>query len=232
MSGSMGRRPVITIDGPAGAGKSTVSKALAARFSYLYLDTGAFYRAIAYKTKKEGISPNDDDRLSEISRNINITLINSDGHSRVFVDDEEITGMIRTEEISMLASTVSARPCVREALLCLQREAAAQGGIVAEGRDMGTVVFPNADYKFYLDADISERAKRRYAEIVAKSREGDFEKIQNDLIIRDKQDIERRIAPLKPAATAVIIDTTAMTVEDIVDRIAELIVSREKPGSL
>ncbi|MCG6535676.1 MAG: (d)CMP kinase, partial [Syntrophales bacterium LBB04] len=164
------------------------------------------------------------------SRNINIYLKNKGGFSRIFVDTEEVTDKIRTEEISMLASTVSARPCVREALLSLQRAAAREGGIVAEGRDMGTVVFPEADYKFYLDAEIAERAKRRYEEIIAKSGEGNYEKIEKDLVMRDKQDRERTIAPLKPAATAVIIDTTAMTVKDIVDTMAELITGGGKPG--
>lgn len=224
----MNNKPVITIDGPAGAGKSTVSKALAKRLSYLYLDTGALYRAIAYKVKKTAISPDDDDRLYEICKNINIHMKSQDGLVKVFLDNEDITDKIRTEEISMLASTASARPCVREALLSIQREAAAQGGIVAEGRDMGTVVFPNADYKFYLDADVAERARRRYEEIIVKGEKGDYEKIREDLIIRDRQDRERKAAPLKPAATAVIIDTTAMAVDDIVDKMADMILQREK----
>jgi len=219
----MAEKLVITIDGPAGAGKSTVSKALAAKLSYLYLDTGAFYRAFAYQAKKEGILQDDDEGLSRVGSNISICMQHKDGQLRVFVGGEEVTDKIRTQEISLLASTLSARPCVRQALLSLQREAGAKGGIVAEGRDMGTVVFPGADYKFYLDATVAERAKRRYSEIVACNDKIDYEQIKKDIIVRDKQDKEREIAPLKPAETAVIIDSTDMTVDEVVDKIIELI---------
>ena len=218
----MAEKLVITIDGPAGAGKSTVSKALAAKLSYLYLDTGAFYRAFAYKAKKEGIL-HDDEGLSRMGGNISIRMQHKDGRLSVFVGGEEVTDKIRTQEISLLASTLSARPCVRQALLSLQREAGAKGGIVAEGRDMGTVVFPGADYKFYLDAAVAERAKRRYKEVIVCDDKVDYEQIEKDIIVRDKQDKERAIAPLKPAETAVIIDSTDMTVDEVVDKITELI---------
>jgi len=219
----MAEKLVITIDGPAGAGKSTVSKALAAKLCYIYLDTGAFYRAFAYKAKKEGILQDDDEGLSRMGGNISIRMLHKDGRLSVFVGGEEVTDKIRTQEISLLASTISARPCVRQALLSLQREAGAKGGIVAEGRDMGTVVFPGADYKFYLDATVAERAKRRYREVLVCNDKIDYEQIEKDIVVRDKQDKERAIAPLKPAETAVIIDSTDMTVDEVVDKIIELI---------
>jgi len=222
MSGKL----VITIDGPAGAGKSTVSKTLASRLSYTYLDTGALYRAFAYQAKKDGISPDDDSGLLVLGRKINVRLQSNSNKTAVFVDDEDVTNAIRTEEISMLASTVSSRPCVRGMLLAIQRDAAKEGGIVAEGRDMGTVVFPNADCKFYLDASTSERAKRRYLELMEKGICCDYEQIEKDLFARDKQDRERKIAPLRPAADAVIIDSTAMTVTEVIDKVIELISDR------
>lgn len=219
---------VITIDGPGGAGKSTVSKALAARLAYLYLDTGAYYRAYAYQAKQENISPADDEQLAALGQRIKINAENCDGSFLVFVGEADVTEKIRTEEIGLLASTISARPCVRKALLDIQRKVGAHGGIVAEGRDMGTVVFPGADFKFYLDAATSERAKRRYKELAAKDADGDFEKIVHALAARDKQDSEREIAPLMPAPDAYIIDSTHMTVQEVVNKMAELISGLKK----
>lgn len=139
------------------------------------------------------------------------------------MDGEEITDKIRTEEISMVASVLSTHACVREFLLHIQREIGAQGGIVAEGRDMGTVVFPNADYKFYLDASVTERAKRRYIEITAINNNANYKQIEKDMIVRDAQDRERTIAPLKPAPDAVIIDSTHISVMDVVDKMIKII---------
>lgn len=219
----MAQKKIITIDGPAGAGKSTASKVLASRLSYVYLDTGALYRAIAYKVTKTCISLDDDKALSLLSRNVNISLKNEDGKLEIFIDGEQITGKIRTEEISMIASLVSAHPCVRESLLHIQQEIGAQGGIVAEGRDMGTVVFPNADYKFYLDASVSERAKRRYKEITARNDIAHYAQIEKDIMVRDAQDMERAISPLKPAFDAIVIDSTYLSVTDVVEKMMQTI---------
>jgi CMP/dCMP kinase len=217
------KNPVITIDGPAGAGKSTVGRVLAKRFSFIYLDTGALYRAYAYKVKKAGISSDDEKGLTTIGQTADIRLqYRHDGHV-LLLDGKNITDEIRTEEISILASTISARPCVRQALLAMQREIAVLGGVVADGRDMGTVVFPDADYKFFIDASVAERARRRFLELSSRQGYCDYEQLEKDMIIRDKQDRERKIAPLKPAQDAVFIDSTGMTVAEVVDKIAGFI---------
>lgn len=222
------RKAIITIDGPAGAGKSTVSRALAERLSYTYLDTGALYRAFAYKARQECIGAEDDKRLKDMGQKVRMYFRQIDGQQVLFIDDLEITNdLIRTEEISLLASTLSARPCVRQALLAIQRDAGAMGGLIAEGRDMGTVVFPNADFKFFLDAAEGERVQRRYREIGAGSGTENFEQIALGLQMRDKQDREREIAPLRPASNAHIIDSTNMTIEEVLNKIVELISSRK-----
>ncbi|MBI4633882.1 MAG: (d)CMP kinase [Deltaproteobacteria bacterium] len=216
------REPVITIDGPSGAGKSTVSRLLAEKLSYMYLDTGALYRALAYKVIKEGLPPGDA-RLSELCARTKICLEEREGGLRVVIDGEDVTEKIRTEEIGLLASKVSGIPAVRKALLSLQREAGAEGGIVAEGRDMGTVVFPDADFKFYLDAEVGERARRRYSELVMKGMAADYGEVEKDIVLRDRQDHERSISPLKVPEGAVIIDSSRVTVNDVVAKIMEIV---------
>jgi cytidylate kinase len=214
---------VITIDGPAGAGKSTVSKVLAQKLSYVYLDTGALYRAIAYKILEEGIPPDNESLLSDLCNRTNIHLKNIDGNLNIFIDSEDVTDRIRTEEVGLLASTVSAMPVVREVLLSIQREAGEKGGIVAEGRDMGTVVFPEADCKFYLDAGTEERVKRRYKELITRGNKADYEGIRRDMIVRDRQDQGREIAPLKPSQDAIIIDSTNISISGVVEKMLSII---------
>lgn len=208
---------VITIDGPAGAGKSTVSKAVAARLQYLYLDTGALYRALAYKAIVNKINVNDSDELAKLCSTTKVTLKNLDGEMTVFVDGENVGGKIRTEEVGLAASTISAFPVVREKLLSLQREAGASGGIVAEGRDMGSVVFPNADCKFFLDANIEERIRRRHTELVQKNGPAGLTEISRDMQARDHQDSQRKIAPLTTSPDAIIIDSTHLDVSQVVE---------------
>jgi len=219
----MTKKLIIAIDGPAGSGKSTVSKILAKRISYTYLDTGALYRAVAYRVLKEGIAHGahgDETRLSQLCGRIKIGLKTIDGDLRVFVDDEDVTDRIRTEDIGVIASTVSAMPVVRETLLSIQREMGENGGIVAEGRDMGTVVFPHADLKFFFNADVSERAKRRFLELKEKGIPVDFDEIRESVLQRDRQDMARDIAPLRVPSDAIVIDTTSVTAEEVIDTIA------------
>jgi len=213
----MKRKPVVTIDGPAGAGKSTISRQLARRLCFLYLDTGALYRAVAYSLICKKYSGNDDKALAGICRNMGVVLKNMAGQLHVFVDGEDVTGKIRTEEIGIRASTLSAVPAVRETLLPIQRNMAADGGVVAEGRDMGTVVFPEAEVKFFLDASVKERARRRYLELIGRGESTSLEEVECDLIFRDRQDCERAVAPLRIAPDATIIDSTGKTIPQVID---------------
>jgi cytidylate kinase len=226
----MREKLVITIDGPAGAGKSTVSKVLAGQFSYLYLDTGALYRTFAYKVWKENIAPDDKDRLAELAKRIKIALENENGNLKILCGGKDVTREIRIEQISLLASKISAQPVVREALLSVQRDMGKNGGVIAEGRDPGTVIFPKADYKFFLDADIKERVNRRYKELIARGECVDFSEVKRDILLRDKQDREREVAPLKPAIDAIAIDTTNMTIFDVANTILKIIRVKEAAG--
>lgn len=219
----MEKKHIVTIDGPAGAGKSTVSKILAKKLDYIYLDTGALYRALAYKTLKLGISPDDVNALGSLCSTTSVMLKNVSGRMKVYVDGEDVEDKIRTEEVGLAASKISTFAIVREKLLNLQREAGSRGGIVAEGRDMGSVVFPDANYKFYLDAGLEERTKRRYKELQEKGSQVKYELIQNDMSTRDKQDSERELAPLKAPEGSVVIDSDNLTVEQVVNLIISYI---------
>ena len=215
----MEKKFVITIDGPAGAGKSTVSKTLAKKLNYIYLDTGALYRALAYKTLKLKISLDEVSALANLCSNTTVVLKNIDGQMKVSVDGEDVEEKIRTEEVGLAASKISTFAVVRERLLNLQKEAGAEGGIVAEGRDMGSVVFPHADYKFYLDANLEERIKRRYKELLEKGASVEHKSIRKDMFARDKQDKHREIAPLKAPDGAIIIDSDNLSVPEVVEKL-------------
>jgi len=206
---------LITIDGPAGAGKTTVSRLLADSLGYRYIDTGALYRGIAVAVKSAGIAPDDDSALEKLCSSLILQFGRSDEGVRLLLNHQDITDQIRTTEITMLASAVSARPVVRKCLLGLQREMGREKNAVFEGRDMGTVVFPDADVKFYLDASLEKRAIRRYRELKPETSQS-LEAVEADIERRDKNDSTRRHAPLKPAADSIIIDSTDLTVEAVV----------------
>lgn len=212
-----GRRGlVIAIDGPAGAGKSTVAKLLASRLGYLYLDTGALYRAVAWKVKVTGVLPQDHDAVADLLRRTTIHMDCAGERVGVYVDGQEISHELRTPAVSDLASLVSAIPAVREWLLPVQRKIGAGGGVVAEGRDIGTAVFPTADLKFFLEADVDVRAARRHRQLVAAGHSVPLEETKQEISGRDNRDRTRDVAPLVPAPDAERIDTSAMPAEEVV----------------
>lgn len=210
-------RPLlITIDGPAGAGKTTVSRALAQRLSYTYVDTGALYRGIALAARNTGISPDDENRLETLLKTLSLSYMKTEAGPRLVLNGSDITDRIRTPDITMAASRISAQPVVREYLLDLQRKLGKDRGVVFEGRDMGTIVFPDADIKFFLDADLKTRAIRRFEELQSKSPAHSLDTVEKEMKIRDQNDSSRSIAPLKPADDAVIIDATRLPVQEVV----------------
>ena len=214
------KQNIVTIDGPSGVGKSTVSRLLAQRLGYTYLDTGAMYRAVAFACREAGIDPGDERAVANLLKNLHIDLqppVQEDSDVRVYLNSSEITQFLRTPEMGMMASKVSALPVVREKLTMLQRQIGQHGEIVAEGRDTGTVVFPNAAWKFYLDASPEERARRRAEQLKQKGMEVDQTAILEQIIKRDRNDSTRSVAPLKPADDAVIIDSSRMSAEDVVN---------------
>ncbi|RJQ81724.1 MAG: (d)CMP kinase [Desulfobacteraceae bacterium] len=216
--GQSSKRLIITIDGPSGAGKTSASKLLAQKLGYRYIDTGALYRAVAVAAHAEGIAADDEKGLDALCRRISIDLQSSQAGLRVILNGRDITAEIRAPHISMLASAVSAKPVVRTFLLSLQRSLANQKGVVAEGRDMGTVVFPHAEAKFFLDADPHLRAQRRYEELKVQGKDApNLESIEKDMIQRDRNDSTRSVAPLEPAADAVRIDSTTLSLEQVVE---------------
>ena len=208
---------LITIDGPSGAGKTTVSRRLAERLGYTYVDTGALYRAVALVAMSEGCASDDDSGLAKVCRHVVLKFENSSKGPRLYADGEDITERIRTPEIAMFASAVSARPVVRESLLDVQRQMGKRGGVVFEGRDMGTVVFPEADIKFYLDADLDTRALRRYKEFAQKHAGSSLAEVRVAMKKRDGDDSSRVIAPLKPARDAIRIDSGCLKIEQVVE---------------
>lgn len=206
-------KKIIAVDGPAGAGKSTVSKIVAARLGYTYIDTGAMYRAVALKVLQSG-KP-----VEDVTRDIEIKL---DDAARVFLDGVEVTKKIRTPEVSRGASDAAKLGFVRKKLTELQRAMAAQGKVIMDGRDIGTQVLPNADLKIFLTATVDERARRRFEELKLKGIAADFKQVRAEIILRDKQDSTREIAPLAQAEDAVLLDSTSLTIDEVVAEILRL----------
>ncbi|MGD2023426.1 MAG: (d)CMP kinase [Desulfobacterales bacterium] len=206
---------LITIDGPAGAGKTSVSRALAERLGYRYIDTGALYRGVAYEVKRQGIDPESDADLAALCDRLRLAFKLEANEPRLYSGDTDISDAIRTPEISMLASAVSAKSVVRQYLLNVQKDIGRQKAAVFEGRDMGTVVFPEADVKFFLDASSRTRAQRRYAEIKSKSDQS-LKQVEKDMQRRDRNDSNRSLAPLKPADDAIMIDSNDLSIQEVV----------------
>jgi cytidylate kinase len=227
------KKNIITIDGPSGAGKSTISKLLAARLHYTYLDTGAMYRVVGLQVARSGLDLDAErgrEKLVRLLADLEMTLApGGEGQeTRAFLNDEDVSDVIRRPEMAMVASRVSAEPEVRNKLTEMQRAIGAKGAIVAEGRDMGTVVFPQARYKFFLDASPEERARRRQKQLLDQGCKVDFDEILIQIGKRDRDDSSRSLAPLKPAADAIVIDTSQMSIEEVVSFMLETI--KKKAG--
>jgi CMP/dCMP kinase len=226
------RRPIIAIDGPAGAGKSTVAKHLAAHFGLLNLETGAMYRAFALKALRNGIAEDDAAALQGLAGSTTIVLEPTPAGNRVLLDGVDVTGEIRDPEVTQAASRVSVHPAIRAWMVDLQRELGRKGGVVMEGRDIGTVVFPDADLKFFLDASIEARSQRRYEQSGGASVVASAETISKELRERDERDRNRAESPLRAAADAIVIDSTVLSLDQVLARIEEIVATRTgRPGA-
>jgi cytidylate kinase len=213
----------IALDGPAGAGKSTVAKGAAKELGYIYVDTGALYRTVGLKFIREGYDTTLDCDIDSILKTIEVNIKFIDGTQHVFLNGEDVSEAIRTPEASMMASAVSAKPPVRAFLLEMQRKLARENNVLMDGRDIGTVVLPNATLKFFVTASVEERANRRYKELKEKGASVTYEEVYKDIETRDYNDSHREIAPLKPAEDSIMFDTTGYTLEQSVERLITMI---------
>jgi cytidylate kinase len=220
---SAGGVPIITIDGPSGSGKGTISRRIADRLGWHLLDSGALYRLVAYAGKLAGVSPADEPRFAEIARTLDVRFgADEQNQEQIWLGGREISRNIRTEQAGEGASQVAAMPAVRAALVDRQHAFAAPPGLVADGRDMGTVIFPDAKLKIFLTASADERARRRYKQLKDKGLSANLAALSQEIAERDRRDASRPIAPLKPADDAVIVDSTSMTIDEVVARVLEL----------
>jgi len=214
---------IIAIDGPSGAGKSTTARMLAEKLGYVYIDTGAMYRALGWKAREEHVDPEQEEALTALCARTEVKIGHRNGVPSFSVDGRDVTNEIRTPEMGMMASAVSESPAVRSRLLVLQRELGRNGGVVMDGRDIGTVVFPDAEVKIYLTANAEERGRRRYLELKAKGMDVDLSRITNEIRERDLQDSGRTIAPLKPAPDAVTIDSSGLDINGVLEKMIAII---------
>jgi cytidylate kinase len=212
----------IAIDGPAGAGKSTIAKLISKKKGYIYVDTGAMYRAMALYFIEEGITADKQDKISEMAKNVDVTISYENGEQIVWLNGRNVNGLIRTEEVGKMASASSVNKDVRKKLVELQQALAARESVVMDGRDIGTCVLPNANVKVYLTADPHVRALRRYEELKAKGQSPDLDTIEKDIIDRDYQDMHRELSPLRQAEDATLLDSSNMTIEEVADAIIAL----------
>ncbi|MCR5210668.1 MAG: (d)CMP kinase [Lachnospiraceae bacterium] len=216
----------VAIDGPAGAGKSTIAKSLSKKLGVIYVDTGAMYRAMALYLIREGVSASDSAAISSKCNTADISIRFENGEQQVVLNGENVNGLIRTEEVGNMASSSSPNPDVRKKLVELQRKLASEKSVVMDGRDIGTVVLPDAKVKIYLTASSAVRAKRRYDELTAKGEQCDLAKIEADIIERDHRDMTREISPLKQADDAVLVDTSDMSIDEVENRLLEIVKSK------
>ncbi len=212
----------IAIDGPAGAGKSTIAKAISEQLSFIYVDTGAMYRAMALYVLRKNISPDNIEEIALVYNEVDISLDYINNEQQIYLNGENVSNIIRSEEVGNAASTISKHLIIREKMVELQQNIAANTNVVMDGRDIGTVVLPNADLKIYLTASAEERAKRRYLDLKIRGIDGDIEEIKADIISRDKQDMTRENSPLKEADDAIKIDSSEMSIEEVVGEILSL----------
>lgn len=213
----------IAIDGPAGAGKSTIAKKLAADLGYVYVDTGAMYRAMAYYFLQNGIDAKDENAIADACSNVDVTIQYVNGEQQVILNGENVNGVIRKEEVGNMASATSVYPVVRTKLVELQRQLASKENVIMDGRDIGTVVLPNANVKIYLTASSAVRAKRRFDELTAKGVECDIDAIEKDIIDRDYRDIHRETSPLRQAEDAVFLDSSNLDIDGVVAEMKKII---------
>ena len=212
----------IEIDGPAGAGKSTIARKVAEKLSFIYVDTGAMYRSMALYFIRHDIAAQDEEKIAAACPDIDVSIVYQDGEQQVILNGENVNGLIRTEQVSMMTSDTSKYPVVREKLLSLQRGLAEKENVIMDGRDIGTCVLPNADVKIYLTASAAERARRRYKEQTERGVDCDIKEIERDIIARDEQDMNREVAPLRQAEDAVLVDSSDMTIDQVVDEIIRI----------
>ena len=221
---------VIAVDGPSGAGKSTISRALSKRLGYLEIDTGAMYRAMAWLAQQSDLDLSNPEAVQAFSQKAEVELQLHNGSTKVLVNGRDVTSEIRTPEISRLTSRISALAPVREALLSLQRKMGKQGGVVLDGRDIGTVVFPDAELKFFLSASAEERGRRRFLELQAKGIQTTLEETIQEVIKRDRQDSERALAPLRQADDAIPIDSTGLSIEQVIHIMEQVFTEKTRAG--
>ncbi|MDK2848482.1 MAG: CMP/dCMP kinase [Desulfuromonadales bacterium] len=227
----MKRQLIIAIDGPSGVGKSTLSRRLAQRLQYVNIDTGAMYRSVALAARRAGIALDDPKALERLCMDLDIRFVRNNGAEKVLLDGEDVSEAIRTPEISLLSSKVSAQPVVRSAMVRLQRQMGENGGVVLEGRDIGTVVFPAAEVKFFLAATARERGRRRYLELREKGLDVDLERTIAEVETRDAADCGRQHAPLRQAEDAVLIDTTRLNIDQVLERMLRVVAERQSRQS-
>ena len=217
----------IAIDGPAGAGKSTIAKKLAQKLGYVYVDTGAMYRAMAYYFLQQGIDKTDEAAINAAVDGADVTIRYVDGAQQVLLNGEDVTGSLRSEQVGNMASNTSVYPAVRVKLVALQQKLAQTTNVIMDGRDIGTCVLPDAQVKIYLTASVGTRAKRRYDELVEKGEEPDLEKIEADIEERDYRDMHREMSPLRQADDAVLVDSSEMNIEQVVSAILEIVKEKQ-----